>query len=213
MCARATLTEHDLGAVAAALQATADAEASALFKPRWNAAPGERLLVAVEREGQRILTPARWGLPVGGRVQVNLRAETSGRGRSRPEARCVLPVDGFYEWTGAPGQRRPIWFHRRGGGVLLLAAVRGATPEGQAFAVLTLPAAPPVDAVHDRMPALLMPDQLEPWLLGAELLLQAPPPDLLVGREVSTRVNRAGVDDPACLEEPEPDPQLGLFGR
>src|SRR5437899_13026501 len=37
--------------------------------------------------------------------------------------RCVVPADGFFEWTGPKEDRRPIWFHRPDGGLILFAGL------------------------------------------------------------------------------------------
>jgi putative SOS response-associated peptidase YedK len=58
---------------------------------------------------------------------INARAETV---ESRPtfaeafaECRCVIPVSGFYEWTGPSKARQPFWIHRRDGDLLLFAGL------------------------------------------------------------------------------------------
>jgi putative SOS response-associated peptidase YedK len=209
MCGRATLTEPDLDRVAEALEAEPTPALRAAYCPRWNAAPGNLLCVALP--GHR-LDLLRWGLPRAGGLLVNLRAETFS---PRHGERCAVPVDGFYEWTGPKRARRPIWFHRTEGGLLALAAVARQTPQGLAFAVLTVPSTGRVAEIHDRMPALLpLGDaegraRLAAWLAGA-----APPPGsadpaLLAGREVSARVNSVSFDEPACLA-PEAPLQLSL---
>jgi putative SOS response-associated peptidase YedK len=128
----------------------------------------------------------------------------------------VVPADGFYEWTGEPKDRRPIWFHAADGAPLLMAGLFDEGPglASGAFAVLTTAARPPVAAIHERMPVLLSREGARRWLLGA-----GPPPRVLLpdevplsSRPVSPRVNATTHDDPACLE---PDRglgvQLGLF--
>src|SRR2546421_5042096 len=86
--------------------------------PRWNAAPSQDLLVIRRnhRTGEVSLDPLRWGLipnwcddPKGGRKPINAKCETvrdlpafreAYRGR-----RCIVPVDGFFEWKAIKGQR------------------------------------------------------------------------------------------------------------
>ena len=61
------------------------------------------------------------------RKQINARAETvHGRRASRDafkKRRCIVPADGFYEWTGPEAARQPLWFHRPDGGLLLFAGL------------------------------------------------------------------------------------------
>lgn len=65
--------------------------------------------------GQVSLDPLRWGLipywckdPKGGRKAINAKCETVAKlpifrdGYRR--RRCILPVDGFYEWKAIRGQ-------------------------------------------------------------------------------------------------------------
>ena len=84
--------------------------------PRWNAAPSQELLVIRRNHkiGEVSLDPLRWGLipnwcndPQGGRKPINAKCETvhtlptfRDAYRSR---RCILPVDGFYEWMAVRG--------------------------------------------------------------------------------------------------------------
>ena len=58
---------------------------------------------------------------------INARAETVRRSPAFREAfasrRCVVPANGFFEWTGPKEDRRPIWFHRPDGGLILFAGL------------------------------------------------------------------------------------------
>jgi putative SOS response-associated peptidase YedK len=222
MCGRVTITDPSLARVAAALEASPTPEAEALYRPRWNAAPGSRLCVVLERRGERVAVPALWGIPSrAGHVLSNRRIESGAglRGASASK-RCALPVDGFYEWFGPAKDRWPRWFHPREGSLLRLACVTGDTPDGPAFAILTLPASEPVARIHDRMPAILPAALLGDWLAGREVQLAPAPPGLLGTRDVSQRVNGVAFDGPECLEVLEerpakpagpPKAQLELF--
>ena len=81
------------------------------YPPRWNAAPSQELLVIRRNHttGEVSLDPLRWGLipywcldPTGGRKPINAKAETVDRLPTFREAyrkrRCIVPVDGFFEW-------------------------------------------------------------------------------------------------------------------
>jgi putative SOS response-associated peptidase YedK len=70
------------------------------------------------RTDERSLDPLRWGLipnwctdPNGGRKPINAKAETVARLPTFREAyskrRCILPVDGFYEWKAAKNGKQP----------------------------------------------------------------------------------------------------------
>ena len=85
--------------------------------PRWNGAPSQDLLVIRrnQKTGEVSLDPLRWGLipywcedPKGGRKPINAKCETVRTLPSFREAylkrRCILPVDGFFEWKAIKGQ-------------------------------------------------------------------------------------------------------------
>lgn len=214
MCGRITLTLPDLDTVAAALEASVAPEDALLYRPRWNGAPTDRLFILVP--GRR-LVPALWGFPGG---LINARSETAASLPAFRDAfahrRVVVPADGFYEWKGPRGDRRPVWFRPREGGLLFLAGLAGTAPDGRpSFVVLTTEAAGPVAELHDRMPVLLRRESTQGWLDRADASLLVPaPPDFLTATEVSTRVNTVANDDPACVLPPAPPPpkrQLSLF--
>jgi SOS response associated peptidase (SRAP) len=88
------------------------------YPPRWNAAPSQELLVIRRNHkiGEVSLDPLRWGLipywcndPKGGRKPINAKCETV---RDLPtfrdayrKRRCIVPVDGFFEWKAIKGQK------------------------------------------------------------------------------------------------------------
>jgi putative SOS response-associated peptidase YedK len=88
------------------------------YPPRWNAAPSQDLLVIRRnhRTGEVSLDPLRWGLvpnwcndPPGGRKPIDAKCETvhtlptfRDAYRSR---RCIIPVDGFFEWMAIKGRK------------------------------------------------------------------------------------------------------------
>ena len=217
MCGRFTLTTADVEALARELAAELDRARAVPWRPRYNVAPSDLHWVVVSTAGRRLLLPARFGLGAPGHPpRINARAESADRlpsfRRLFREGRCLVPADGFFEWIGPLGARRPLWFHRPGGGLLLLAGLCQEQPEGLAFAILTTPANAAVSRAHDRMPAVLSPQAAAAWLERPNPALLAPAPDgWLAATEVSPRVNSPENDDPACLEPAAPDRQGSLF--
>ncbi len=205
-----------MAALARAWAADVDAAAAAAWRPRYNVAPGDRHVLLRAAGGVRRIEPATFGLPGRrGRLHVNARIETAaalpafgGAWRAR---RCAVPADGFFEWEGGAGARRPTWFHRAGGRPLLLAALYGEAPGGLGFVVLTAPANAEVRRLHGRMPVLVPEDRLEAWLAGEQAGLDPVPDGFLAARPVSPRVNSVENDDPACVAPAAPDPQLPLL--
>jgi putative SOS response-associated peptidase YedK len=86
----------------------------------------------------------------------------------------------------------------------------------ESCAILTQPARPPVEGIHDRMPLVLEPADWERWLdssLTDEkdfVPLLAPRSPELIAYEVSAYVNDPRHDDVRCLE-PTPHEQQTLF--
>jgi putative SOS response-associated peptidase YedK len=217
MCGRFTLTTTDLQGLVRDLGAELDPAFRRPWRPRFNVAPGDaHVIVRIEAGGRRV-KEARFGLETApGQRQINARAETAALKPTFREAwrdgRCAVPADGFFEWEGPKGARRPVWLHRPDGRPLLFAALLrqsagGGLPE---FAIVTVEANADVRAIHDRMPAVLAEGKLDEWLEGAGAPRLAPE-GTLAARRVSSRINSVANDDPDCLAEPERDPQLKLI--
>ena len=207
MCGRVTLTTPEVHEVARLLEARISPGDALLYRPRWNAAPTDRHWVVEPSPQGRVLVPAVWGF---GNGAINARSETAARLFRRPftQRRVVVPADGFYEWTGPKQARRPVWFRPRDGGLLFLAGLAEERPDGRlGFVVLTTEAAGEVARVHDRMPVLLPREKVQAWLERPDSGLLVPT-DILLGKEVSPRVNDVQNDDPSLLD---PAPQLSLL--
>lgn len=234
MCGRFTLTTDDLDAVAELFGVTPTAEQRALHRPRFNVAPTDEHWFVRSKEGRRELLRGGWGLlnpwdadPKRARRPINARLETAAERPSFRDAwrrrRCIVPADGFFEWEGPRGRRRPLWFFPREGGLLHLAGLHATwrSPEDEddtrrTFTILTTVPDEVVAPVHDRMPLLLLPEQVEPWLAGALTDAEAiarPARSPLGVRAVSPRVSDVHHDDPDLLDPADPRvaTQLDLF--
>jgi len=132
------------------------------------------------------LVVRRWSWPgPGGKPLFNMRSD----GRNFPKDRCLLPMDGFYEYTkpADPKQKRKdCWLFRPSEGRdFAIAGLLRSHPEvGEAFTLLTCPPGPDIEPYHDRQIALLRPDQWRSWLDGSapslELLKPTPAGSLVV---------------------------------
>jgi putative SOS response-associated peptidase YedK len=208
MCGRMSLSKSHFAEIADELAASFAPALAAAYRPRFNLAPTDPHFI-LRNNGDRVLEPARWGFAGGpGRPPLfNARAETAatlGTFRNAyAHGRCVVPADGFYEWSGPPDHRQAHWLHRRDGRLLLMAGVQRTEPAGSAsgtrFSILTTNANHAVAPLHDRMPVILAPDEIDRWLVGADATLLRPAPDdVLEIRAVSNRVNSVKNDDPGC---------------
>jgi len=223
MCGRFSLSKRELVEISSFLDAVVDPADAALYKPRYNVAPSDTCFIARTDGGARKLVRAAWGFPGapvhGEKLVINARAETVAERPMFREAlqhrRCVVPADGFFEWTGGKRDRRPIWYHAPGGQLILFAGLWEPRTDGTpAFTIVTTDANTLIAPAHDRMPVVLGRADADAWLAGPRVDLLRPAPDgALDATPVSSRVNAVENDDPACLEpstEP-PAPQLKLF--
>jgi putative SOS response-associated peptidase YedK len=216
MCGRFTLTRPDIAELAREFGAEVAAETVHSYRARWNIAPTNTHPVLKAEGGVTRLVPARFGVHgPGGRFVINARSETAAELRTFRDAfhgaRCVVPADGFFEWQGGRGDRRPVWFHDPAGALLLFAGLAFEGPDGLAFVIVTTPANGLVSPFHDRMPALLSHAGARTWLSRPDHTLLAPAPDgFLTVRDVSLLVNDVANDGPELLGPPAPKRQLSL---
>lgn len=149
----------------------------------WNGsysiAPTDRAPIVRDRGEGRILELVRWdwekpkNMPQG-RPIINARIEKLNTGFWAPAftaARVVVPMRGYFEWTGEKGSKTPHFLH---GEDLLSAA--GLTwsmhvdgDEVRCMVVITREAQDASGEVHDRMPAFLTPETMDAWLEPVKL--------------------------------------------
>ena len=219
VCGRASLTSS-----AEELEETFGLTAVPALAPRYNIAPSEPILSIVEdAAGERKAEPLRWGLVRPGsedaKAPINLRIESATRGAMKStlrDRRCIVPFTGFYEWRRSGKARQPFNVRRKDGRVFGVAGLwerlesHGLTPLGSCL-VLTTAANGVVNPIHDRMPVILDPASYESWLDArprdpAELVkgLKLVEEEAFESYPVSSLVNRAGIEDPRCLEPAKP---------
>lgn len=193
------------------------------YPRRWNGAPSQEFLVIRRNHatGERSLDLLKWGLipywcedPKGGRKPINAKSETVARLPTFREAyrkrRCILPVDGFYEWKATKHGKQPYAIAIKDRSPFGIAALweNWRDPSSRewvrTFVLLTTPATQLIAPIHDRMPAILNPADYEQWL-GLEPdpheLLAPFPSDLLTMWPISKRVNSPDNDDEQLLDE------------
>jgi len=153
--------------------------------PSWNVGPQRRLFAVTEQESGRVLDRYRWGLvpswskdPAIGNRLFNARGETVAEKPSFRSAfakrPCVIPVDGFYEWDHRVGHaKQPNYFTRADAQPMLFAglfehwrdpAAPTDTPPLATCTIITTEPSVDMDEIHDRMPVVLDPDDVDVWL-------------------------------------------------
>lgn len=229
MCGRITLRHPNRTITAFLSQALEEVPS-----PKFNLGPGVDQWVvrrSEEASGGREVCRLHWGFVPGWSREkkptgiFNARAETvatkpSFRGAFR-QRRCLVPVDGFYEWRKVGRERKPVFFSLTEDRPFALAGIWEKWEDGdrvlESFCLLTTEPNELVAAVHDRMPVMLDPERADFWVEGGaeENLARILPPfpaAEMVSRPVSSFVNRIGNEGPDCLAPPEEgEEQLSLF--
>ena len=173
---------------------------SSNLRPRYNVAPSQDVAVVRLDEDGRRLSMLRWGLipswardvKMGYRL-INARAETASTKPAFRAAwakrRCLIPADGFYEWTRRGALRQPWLIGMEDGALLAFAGLwerwtvrQGVTLTGsladfgpgdvvESFTILTTRANEAVAPIHERMPAMVAPESFDVWLRGEDVPL------------------------------------------
>jgi putative SOS response-associated peptidase YedK len=247
MCARYVITSP-----AAAVRALFAYDEQPDFPPRYNVAPTQPIPIVRLHDGQRSYALVRWGfLPAWVKDPRTFSLLINARGESVQEKpafrnamrrrRCLIPADGFYEWSDTT-PRRPYFVRPKPGGPIAFAGLweTWTGPNGEEVdtaAIVTTAANRLLAPIHDRMPVVVAPDAFDLWLNCAKVddttaaALITPAADaLLECYPVSNAVNRAANDSPeliapapastdgaaaATTDTPasgkKPDDQLSLF--
>jgi putative SOS response-associated peptidase YedK len=176
MCGRyaTTRSDTDLSILFDAVNVTEGLE------PSWNVAPTDPVpLVRIsQRQNARVLDTAKWGLvppwatdPRAGARMINARAETVATtpafAPSFARRRCLVPADGWYEWTGAGKHKQAHYMTPPSGAPLAFAGV-WAMSGGEVLtcSIVTTAALGGLTRVHHRMPLILPRDRWPDWLAG-----------------------------------------------
>lgn len=191
--------------------------------PSFNRAPTQEGL-AVRRHpdtAARHLDVLRWGLvprwakdASGAARMMNARGESVAEKPAFRDAfrrrRCLVPMDGFYEWRAEGKGKQPYACALRSGEPMACAGLWEGwkQPDGEwlrSYTIITCAAAGRQAMLHDRMPVILPRAAWDPWLAGEEeaalLALLTPAEDaLLAFWPVAARVGRVAENDAGLIE-------------
>lgn len=193
------------------------------FPARHNVAPTQPVPVVTAEHGRRRFALMRWGFlpawvkdPAGFPLVINARIETAAEKPSFRNAlryrRCIFLADGFYEWRRGGGRgAAPCLIRCADGRPMALAGLweTWSSPDGSEIdtaAIVTCGANGLLAALHDRMPAILAPADVDRWLDLREVdaraaagLCRPCPEDWLTLKPANPRVNDHRNDDPDLL--------------
>lgn len=149
------------------------------FNESYNVTPGEDAGIIIYR-GRVEFLASKWGFTAqygkkGVRPQliINARSETVHEKftfkKPFENSRCIIPVNGFYEWMVSGKDREPLFIFSQssspGEDLLFLAGLYRFTPDKQlVFTVITREAAGVLKKIHDRMPVCIPAAKLRNWL-------------------------------------------------
>ena len=207
------------------------------YKPIHNVAPGRKeadILTIVRTDAGNEGRLMYWPLVPSFEKDMKLRYSTLNAkaerlresrtyGRLLQRRRCIIPIDGFYEWQGDKPPKTPYFVYVKSSRLFALAGLWDTwrKPDGnilESFSIITLPPNELIAAFHDRMPAILHPENEEKWLDCAthpfdkvESLLMQFPAELMGAHITSTRVNSPAYNEPDCGAPAENQSQLALL--
>ncbi|HEY6302802.1 MAG TPA: SOS response-associated peptidase [Terriglobales bacterium] len=207
------------------------------FKPRYNIAPTQSVPVIRQspKEPIRQLSMMQWGLipswsrdATGAAKRINARSETVATTPAFRDAfksrRCLLPADGFYEWSRTGKTKQPYCFEVNDGELFALAGLweRWKSPDGtwiRTCSILTTTANAVTSPIHDRMPVILDSSDDDLWLdpgmqdiAAASDMLEPYDAWQMRSYPVSSWINNALNDDEECARRVElSEIQEGLF--
>src|SRR6185436_12513043 len=175
--------------------------------PRYNVCPGlpDWIIRQSYRTRELRFEQFQWGLlpswtknPTSARRPINARAETLAERpmfrdllRSR---RCVVPIDGYYEWRATSSGKVPFWFSQKSGEPFFLAGLWDRWHGGQPDAVASY---------------ILM--TTEPTTTDAAMLtklLRPYPASEMESRPVSRRVSSPDSEGPDLIRRDDSIPEL-----
>jgi putative SOS response-associated peptidase YedK len=139
-------------------------------------APIIRTVDGARAEGEMV--QRRWSWPGPKKRPVyNFRSD----GREFTTGRCLIPADGFYEFTDPADpkkKRKDKWlFTKRNEPIFCIAGIWRSVPEiGEAFTMLTMPPGPDIAPYYDRQVAVLERGRWADWLnvnVPAQSVLQS----------------------------------------
>ena len=168
MCARYTLTLDQARLVIAGLVHIF------AFAPRYNIGPAQRVPVLLDTPAGVKTVEMRWGIPSAWSKTLHINAQAERIQQTTPfkpllGQRCLVPMDGFYEWKP---DKSPVRFVRRRRDLFCVAGLwKEVEKPGidlplaeKCFVLLTTAANPSVAPIHDRMPFIVREGHYDWWL-------------------------------------------------
>jgi len=169
----------------------------------YNIAPTQLSpIVLADADQNRVCQLMRWGLvpswskgPDAKFNMINARAESIEQKPAYRTAykqrRCLVPVDGYYEWSGPAKGKQPYYIYRQDKALFSLAGIweqwelgrlgglgdledledqgnQGQISHITSFSIITTKAPSFLQNIHHRMPVIINPDRVNDWLFESD---------------------------------------------
>lgn len=188
---------------------------------QYNVAPGQQLpVIRINQQNEIELTSVRWGfIPPWMKATdlstkfSNARLERITTSRLYQKAyrnqRCIILVNGFYEWINQGKQKIPYYFHHQQNKILALGGIWSHWQENghtiDSCSIITTEANEAIKPYHHRMPLILQSNLYRSWIdkqisPNQNLLRESVSISDLEIYRVDTRVNRASYNQPDCID-------------
>ncbi|XP_057754188.1 uncharacterized protein LOC130973595 isoform X1 [Arachis stenosperma] len=198
------------------------------YRPSYNVSPGFNLPVvrredASNSEGH-VLHCMKWGLVPSFTKKTerpdhykmfNARSESLNEKASfrrlLPKNRCLVALEGFYEWKKDGSRKQPYYIHFKDGRPLVFAALYDSWQDSEGeilytFTIITTSSSPALQWLHDRMPVIFCDkESTDAWLSGStssfKNLLKPYEESDLVWYPVTPAMGKPSFDGPECIKE------------
>lgn len=226
MCGRFTLTSQEQEII----EAFNVEDSHDSYEPSYNTAPSQTSPVVFihPHTGKRTLEKFEWGLipswaktPSPDYNTINARAENLSKKpafrKSLSSRRCLIPVDGFYEWSKDQTPKQPYRITKKDGSLFALAGLwdEWVSPDQsqkiRSFTIITTDANELIKPLHTRMPVIIGQQDYEAWLeirpqylLHTLELLRPYPSEELTMYPINPIVNNSRNNSPECIKPVNP---------
>jgi putative SOS response-associated peptidase YedK len=118
--------------------------------------------------------------------------------------RCLIPVNGYYEWSEVGGKKQPYFIHMENNKLFSLAGIwsRWESPDKtiESCAIITTEPNSYLAKIHDRMPLIIRPADYDRWLEQGGMDMLTPYTGEMEAYPVSTRVNSPKNQGPDLIQ-------------
>jgi putative SOS response-associated peptidase YedK len=155
------------------------------LQPNHNVAPTSKIYVLIQDDSRKVVNTMTWGLvpswskdKTRSASMINARSETLTEKPSfrnlLTKYRCVIPIQGFYEWQVLPSEtkkpkKQAHYISRSDGQIMTLAGLWTTWKDAdnsllQTCTIITIEATNKLSEIHHRMPVILEREALNEWL-------------------------------------------------